>query len=258
MRDCTYRGCHAEGMLPGGLNVTRRAADLNRKLLAGNVYSDYDTWIEAIRKGGNSFKYTLDWVSCFALAVNEEMLPLVVSSPPRPTAQPVSSRRCCSIISPSATGYKEEKILLFIFTASEIGSIFRRVATISAAMGGCQAEIGVSSAMAARGPHRMRRRFATPGHDGRRDRHGTSSRSHLRSHWRPRPDPLHRTQHHGRHKSHHRLPTRAPKHPPTLPRSPSTPVISTMWSTAQDMNSKYKETSDGGLAVQIPLGLSEC
>jgi L-serine dehydratase len=35
-------------------------------------------------------------------------------------------------------------------------------------------------------------------------------------------------------------------------------VISTMWSTAQDMNSKYKETSDGGLAVQIPLGLKEC
>src|SRR5690606_38076469 len=45
--------------------------------------------------------------------------------------------------------YKEEKIIQFIATASEIGSIFKKGATISAAMGGCQAEIGVSSAMAA-------------------------------------------------------------------------------------------------------------
>ena len=72
MRDCIYRGCHSEGMLPGGLNVQRRAAALNRKLLAGRPYHDVDTWVQAIRAGGNSFKYTLDWVSCFALAVNEE------------------------------------------------------------------------------------------------------------------------------------------------------------------------------------------
>jgi len=72
MSKCMYKGCHTEGILPGGLNVKRRAANLNKKLLAGKAYSGYDSWIEAIREGGKDFKYILDWVSCFALAVNEE------------------------------------------------------------------------------------------------------------------------------------------------------------------------------------------
>ena len=72
MKESMYRGCHAEGTLPGGLNVKRRAAALNKKLLTGKDYNDYDSWLNAIREGGNNFKYILDWVSCFALAVNEE------------------------------------------------------------------------------------------------------------------------------------------------------------------------------------------
>ena len=67
-----YRGCHTEGILPGGLNVNRRAAALNKKLLKGRTYSGLCRWVEAIKAGGNDFKYILDWVSCFALAVNEE------------------------------------------------------------------------------------------------------------------------------------------------------------------------------------------
>jgi len=72
MKECIYRGCHTEGILPGGLSVRRRAADLNKKLLSHAEYTDYNSWFPAIQKGGNNFKYTLDWVSCFALAVNEE------------------------------------------------------------------------------------------------------------------------------------------------------------------------------------------
>src|SRR4051794_2268311 len=72
MRDCMYRGCHTKGELPGGLHVRRRAFDLNKKLIKGKAYHDYDSWVEAIRADGNSFQYILDWVSCFALAVNEE------------------------------------------------------------------------------------------------------------------------------------------------------------------------------------------
>ena len=72
LKECMYRGCHTTGNLPGGLNVTRRAAALSKKLLEGKPYTDYANWIKAIREGGNGFKYTLDWVSCFALAVNEE------------------------------------------------------------------------------------------------------------------------------------------------------------------------------------------
>jgi L-serine dehydratase len=72
MKECMYRGCHTEGYLPGGLNVKRRAAGLNKKLLKDKTYKNADEWIIAIRQGGTDFKYILDWVSCFALAVNEE------------------------------------------------------------------------------------------------------------------------------------------------------------------------------------------
>ena len=72
MRDCIYRGCHTQGLLPGGLQVKRRGYDLNKKLVAGKTYTNYESWVQAIQSGGNSFNYILDWVSCFALAVNEE------------------------------------------------------------------------------------------------------------------------------------------------------------------------------------------
>lgn len=48
MKDCMYRGCHAEGMLPGGLQVKRRAAELNKKLLKGRTYTDFNSWIAPI------------------------------------------------------------------------------------------------------------------------------------------------------------------------------------------------------------------
>src|SRR5690606_35460320 len=63
MKECVYRGCHTEGVLPGGLMVVRRAAKLNKKLINGKPYHDYQSWIEAIRSGGSDFKYILDWVS---------------------------------------------------------------------------------------------------------------------------------------------------------------------------------------------------
>ncbi|RYE04631.1 MAG: L-serine ammonia-lyase, partial [Sphingobacteriales bacterium] len=72
MRDCMYRGSHTGGFLPGGLNVARRAINLNEDLLAGRNYHNYEEWVQAIRQSGNSFQHVLDWVSCFALSVNEE------------------------------------------------------------------------------------------------------------------------------------------------------------------------------------------
>ena len=67
MKECIYRGSYTSGILPGGLNVKRRAAELSKKLLGKKEYSDYDSWLAAIRSGGNDFKYTLDWVSCFCI-----------------------------------------------------------------------------------------------------------------------------------------------------------------------------------------------
>ena len=149
MKECTYRGCHTEGTLPGGLNVKRRAFQLNKRLLKDKTYSNYEEWINAIRKGGNSFQYILDWVSCFALAVNEENASFgrVVTAPTNGAAGVIPAVLHYYLV--FNEGVSEDKIIQFLLTASEIGSIFKKGATISAAMGGCQAEIGVSSSMAA-------------------------------------------------------------------------------------------------------------
>ncbi|HCL06717.1 MAG TPA: L-serine ammonia-lyase, partial [Chitinophagaceae bacterium] len=149
MRDCIYRGCHTKGELPGGLQVRRRAFDLNKKLIGDRPYTDYISWVTAIRSGGNDFKYILDWVSCFALAVNEENASFgrVVTAPTNGAAGVIPAVLQYHVA--FCDGYDEEKVIRFLLTASEVGSIFKKGATISAAMGGCQAEIGVSSAMAA-------------------------------------------------------------------------------------------------------------
>ncbi|HTE10195.1 MAG TPA: L-serine ammonia-lyase, partial [Chitinophagaceae bacterium] len=151
MKECMYRGCHREGMLPGGLHVKRRAAALNKRLLPQKNYTDYNSWMLAIRKGGSDFKSTLDWVSCFALAVNEENASFgrVVTAPTNGAAGVIPAVLQYYIT--FCDGYKDEKIIQFMLTAAETGSIFKKGSTLSAAMGGCQAEIGVSSAMAAAG-----------------------------------------------------------------------------------------------------------
>ena len=149
MRDCIYRGCHIGGELPGGLQVKRRAKALNEKLTDGKPYNNFEEWLTVIRSGGNSFKYTLDWVSCFALAVNEENASFsrVVTAPTNGAAGVVPAVLLYFIA--FCDGYSDDKIINFLLTASEVGSIFKKGATLSAAMGGCQAEIGVSSSMAA-------------------------------------------------------------------------------------------------------------
>src|SRR5471030_3213206 len=156
MKECMYRGCHTKGNLPGGLNVARRAANLNRRLIGNFQYQNYEEWVAAIRATGNGFQNTLDWVSCFALAVNEENASFgrVVTAPTNGAAGVIPAVLQYYLIfcnSPDSYPDVEERIIQFLLTASEIGSLFKKGATISAAMGGCQAEIGVSSAMAAAG-----------------------------------------------------------------------------------------------------------
>jgi len=257
MQECIYRGCHTGGFLPGGLNVGRRAAALNKRLVAATDYTDYDSWLAAIRKGGNGFNYILDWVSCFALAVNEENASFgrVVTAPTNGAAGVIPAVLHYYIA--FCDGYAEDKIIQFIACASEIGSIFKKGATISAAMGGCQAEIGVSSAMAAAalteclgGSQRqvlMAAEIAMEHHLGltcdpigglvqipciERNTMGaikaiTASQLALQSN-------------------------------PDKAKVSLDAVVNTMWETALDMNSKYKETSDGGLATNIPISLPEC
>jgi L-serine dehydratase len=257
IKECIYRGCHTTGQLPGGLNVARRAFKLNSKLIGNNSYSNYEEWVAAIRKTGDGFKNILDWVSCFALAVNEENASFgrVVTAPTNGAAGVIPAVLQYYIV--FCDGDSDQKIMQFLFTASEIGSIFKKGATISAAMGGCQAEIGVSSAMAAAaltecmgGTQRqvlMAAEIAMEHHLGltcdpigglvqipciERNTMGaikaiTASQLALQSN-------------------------------PEKAKVSLDAVVKTMWQTALDMNSKYKETSDGGLAINIPISLPEC
>ncbi|MFN9710459.1 MAG: L-serine ammonia-lyase, partial [Bacteroidota bacterium] len=143
MEACIYKGCHTEGMLPGGLQVKRRAAALNQKLINGKTYVNVKEWISVIRSGDKEFQTIIDWVSCFALAVNEENASFgrVVTAPTNGAAGVIPAVLMYMIIfCDKAT---EKDIHHFLMTASEVGSIFKKGATISAAMGGCQAEIGV-------------------------------------------------------------------------------------------------------------------
>ena len=257
MQECMYRGCHTEGMLPGGLNVTRRAAALNKKLIGPRTYDDFDSWVTAIRAGGQDFKYILDWVSCFALAVNEENASFgrVVTAPTNGAAGVIPA--VLQYYAIFCDGLREDKILQFILTASEIGSIFKKGATISAAMGGCQAEIGVSSAMAAAA--------LTECVGGSQRQAMMAAEIAMEHHLGLTCDPIgglvqipcieRNTMGAIKAITASQL---ALQSTPDFAKVSLDAVISTMWSTAQDMNSKYKETSDGGLAVQIPLGLSEC
>lgn len=257
MQECMYKGCHTEGILPGGLNVKRRAAQLNKKLLSGKEYTDFDSWIKAIKEGGNDFKYILDWVSCFALAVNEQNAAFgrVVTAPTNGAAGVVPAVLAYYTI--FCDGNTEDKIIQFLLTASEVGSIFKKGATISAAMGGCQAEIGVSSSMAAAA--------LTEGMGGTQRQALMAAEITMEHHLGMTCDPIsglvqipcieRNTMGAIKAITASQL---ALQSAPDYARVTLDNVIQTMWDTAVDMNSKYKETADGGLAVNVPLGLSEC
>jgi L-serine dehydratase len=256
MKECTYRGCHTEGELPGGLHVKRRAAGLNKKLLPGASYSDIDSWFATIRKGGTDFKYILDWVSCFALAVNEENASFgrVVTAPTNGAAGVIPAVLLYYAL---FFGADDTRILHFLLTASEIGSIFKKGATISAAMGGCQAEIGVSSAMAAAA--------LTEGMGGSQRQALMAAEIAMEHHLGLTCDPIgglvqvpcieRNTMGAIKAITASQL---ALQSTPDFAKVSLDAVIKTMWNTAQDMSHKYKETSDGGLAVYVPLSLPEC
>lgn len=257
MRDCMYRGCHHKGELPGGLHVRRRAFDLNKKLIAAQSYNDYDSWLNAIRNGGNNFQYILDWVSCFALAVNEENAAFgrVVTAPTNGAAGVIPAVLQYFVV--FCNGNDEDKIIKFLLTASEIGSIFKKGATISAAMGGCQAEIGVSSAMAAAA--------LTESLGGTQKQSLMAAEIAMEHHLGLTCDPIgglvqvpcieRNTMGAIKAITASQL---ALQSTPDYAKVSLDKVIKTMWETALDMNSKYKETADGGLAVNIPISLSEC
>jgi L-serine dehydratase len=257
MADCMYRGSHTKGKLPGGLNVERRAANLNKRLIGNNPYSNFDEWVTAIRQTGGGFQNILDWVSCFALAVNEENASFgrVVTAPTNGAAGVIPAVLQYYLV--FCDGYSDKRIIQFLLTASEIGCIFKKGATISAAMGGCQAEIGVSSAMAAAA--------LTECLGGSQRQVMMAAEIAMEHHLGLTCDPIgglvqvpcieRNTM--GAIKAITASQLALQTNPDNAKVSLDA-VVKTMWETAQDMNSKYKETADGGLAINIPLSLPEC
>ena len=257
MRNCIYKGCHTGGQLPGGLHVSRRAFQLNKSLLGNRAYRDYDSWLAVIKAGGNDFTYTLNWVSCFALAVNEENAAFgrVVTAPTNGAAGVIPA--VLQYFIAFCGGNDKEKIIKFLLTASEIGCIFKKGATISAAMGGCQAEIGVSSAMAAAA--------LTESLGGTQPQALMAAEIAMEHHLGLTCDPIgglvqvpcieRNTMGAIKAITAAQL---ALQSKPNSAKVSLDKVIKTMWETALDMNSKYKETADGGLALQVPISLSEC
>lgn len=257
MRACIYRGTHTSGILPGGLQVKRRAAELNRRLIGNRQETCYAEWLQAIRGGGTGFNYILDWVSCFALAVNEENASFgrVVTAPTNGAAGVIPA--VLQYYISFCDGDVEDRIVQFLLVAGEIGSIFKKGATLSAAMGGCQAEIGVSSAMAAAA--------LTECMGGSQKQVLMAAEIAMEHHLGLTCDPIgglvqvpcieRNTMGAIKAITASQL---ALQSTPDFAKVSLDAVIRTMWETALDMNHKYKETADGGLAVNVPLSLPEC
>jgi L-serine dehydratase len=257
MLDCIYKGCHTEGVLPGGLQVRRRAFDLNKKLLNNASYASKEEWTQLIQNGGADFKYILDWVSCFALAVNEENASFgrVVTAPTNGAAGVIPAVLLYTILFCKKNTAAD--IHQFLCTASAVGVLFKNGATISAAMGGCQAEIGVSSAMAAAGLTELL--------GGNQKQVLMAAEIAMEHHLGLTCDPVgglvqipcieRNTMGAIKAITAAQL---ALQSKPDFAVVSLDKVIHTMWNTALDMNVKYKETADGGLATQIPIALAEC
>ena len=257
MLDSVFLGCTTEGVLPGGLKVVRRAKSLSEKFTSKSHFKNRREWADAVRSSPQDFDSVNKWISCFALAVNEQNASLarVVTSPTNGAAGVIPAVMLYFLFFSKDADFK--KLKKFLFTAGEIGCLFKKGATISAAVGGCQAEIGVSSAMAAAGLTEvmggspahclMAAEIAMEHHLGltcdpigglvqvpciERNALGaikaiTASNLALTS------DPESAIVH-------------------------IDEVIKTMWETAQDMHDKYKETSEGGLASGVSVALADC
>lgn len=137
MRECIKKGCESPGILPGGLNIKRRAPELFQKLLQKG------------RPKTHELTDSMSWLNLYAIAVNEENAAgsRVVTAPTNGAAG----------IIPAVLNYyldfypeaKQEDILTYLLTAGAIAILYKKNASISGAEVGCQGEVGVAASMAA-------------------------------------------------------------------------------------------------------------
>lgn len=257
MVNCVYRGVTTGGILPGGLNVRRRAQRLNNELLKGTTFETQEEWLDLVAQSSQDFVTINKWVSCFALAVNEENAALgrVVTSPTNGAAGVIPAvimYMYCFCDQKSMDAVER-----FLLTSGEVGCLFKKGATISAAVGGCQAEIGVSSAMAAAG--------LTEVLGGSPKQALMAAEIAMEHHLGLTCDPIGglvqvpciERNAMGAIKAITAA-NLALSGDPDECKVNFDVVVKTMWDTAQDMNHKYKETSEGGLAFNLPVVLPNC
>jgi L-serine dehydratase len=237
MTECVRSGCDREGTLPGGLRVPRRARALHRRLTAADEGDPLSA---------------MDWVSLFALAVNEENASggRVVTAPTNGAAGIVPA--VLHYYRRFIPGANAAGVIRFLLAAGAIGAIIKANASISGAEVGCQGEVGSACAMAAAG--------LTEILGGTPAQVENAAEIGIEHHLGLTCDPVGGLVQipciernavaavnaiHAARMALHGHGT----HVVTLDQA-----IKTMWMTGADMKLKYKETSCGGLAVNV----SEC
>ena len=139
MRECVSRGTQHHGVLPGGLNVRRRAA----------------SWFDQLSRDDpdRDPKLAMEWVNLTAMAVNEENAAggRVVTAPTNGAAGIIPAVLAYALQYVPAVEDRDDAIVRFLLTAGAIGSIYKERASISGAEVGCQGEVGSASSMAAGG-----------------------------------------------------------------------------------------------------------
>jgi len=237
MQGCIKRGYTSTGVLPGGLNVGRRAPGLYQELSKSNENSDRD-----------SLKI-IDWINLYALAVNEENAAggRVVTAPTNGAAGiiPAVLNYYCNFIPHS----NEDGVIDFLLTAGAIGILYVLNASISGAEVGCQGEVGVACSMAAGG--------LTAALGGTMSQVENAAEIGMEHNLGLTCDPVgglvqipcieRNAMGSVKAINAQRLAMRAEgKHKVSLDK-----VIKTMRETGADMKNHYKETSRGGLAVNV-------
>lgn len=241
MQQCVERGCNQEGILPGGLNVKRRAPGIFKYLKEQ----------EKNPKGFRDPAEIMDWVSLWALAVNEEN-----AAGGRVVTAPTNG---ASGVIPSVLHYyqkfipqaNEEGIITFLLTAGAIGILYKEGASISAAEMGCMGEVGVACSMAAGG--------LAAAQGASLEQIENAAEIGMEHHLGLTCDPVaglvqipcieRNTMGAAKAINAARL---AYLHGDGTHRVSLDQVIATMRQTGHDMMSIYKETSQGGLAVNVP------
>lgn len=247
MQACVKRGCEREGILPGGMKVKRRAADMHRKLLASPEAAMRDPLT------------VMDWVNLYALAVNEENAAggRVVTAPTNGAAGIIPA--VMHYYARFVPGASDDGIVRFLLTAGAIGILFKLNASISGAEVGCQGEVGSACSMAAGALCEVM--GGTPEQVENAAEIGMEHNLGLTC------DPVgglvqvpcieRNAMASVKAINAVRMALRGDgQHFVSLDR-----VIKTMRDTGMDMSTKYKETARGGLAInviEVPVNIVEC